>query len=132
MAEMTYTVEVTREGDAWIADVIDLPGARTFARNLTALHRSVREVIALVDNVRSVGDGAVTYHYVGVDDDLAQAAELGVEREALETRQRQLADEAAIRIATLTAKGYSVRDISGALKMSPGRVSQIMAARRAS
>ena len=132
MVEMTYTVEVTREGDAWIADIINVPGAHTFARNLTALHRSVREVIALVADVSSVGDEAITYSYVDVDDDLAEAAELGVEREALEARQKALAKEAANRIATLTAKGYSVRDISGALKMSPGRVSQIMAARRAS
>ncbi len=132
MVEMTYTVVVTREGNAWIADVVDLPGAHTFARNLIALYRSVREVIELVADVSFVSDGAITYSYVGVDDDLAQAAGLGVERQELEARQRELADEAALRIATLTAKGYSVRDISGALKMSQGRVSQIMAARRAS
>ena len=129
---MTYTVVVAREGNAWIADVVDLPGAHTFARNLIALYRSVREVIELVADVSFVSDGAITYSYVGVDDDLAQAAGLGVERQELEARQRELADEAALRIATLTAKGYSVRDISGALKMSQGRVSQIMAARRAS
>jgi hypothetical protein len=128
---MTYTVEVTREGDAWIADVVGLAGAHTFARNLTALHRSVREVIELVADVPVVPLGSIEYHYVNVDDEFAQAADLGVEREALEARQKQLADEAALRIATLTANGYSVRDISGALKMSPGRVSQIMSERRA-
>ena len=43
-----YWVNVTRERDAWLADVPDVPGAHTFARSLSALQRSVREVIVLM------------------------------------------------------------------------------------
>ncbi|HEY5320371.1 MAG TPA: hypothetical protein VIJ76_05800 [Galbitalea sp.] len=122
---MTYTVDVTREGDAWMADVIELPGAHTFARNLVALHRSVREVIGLVADLPELSGDEITYNYVDVDSELADAAKLGEQRRELEARQRGLAVEAARRIAVLTSKGYSVRDISGVLGMSPGRVSQI-------
>ena len=127
MAEVIYTVEVTREDDAWIADVIDLPGAHTFARNLTALDAAVHEVIQLVTDAP---DGAeqpsMHYVYLNVGDDFRSAAALGDEREEVEARQRQLGVAAAIHASKLAAAGYSVRDISGALRMSPGRVSQIL------
>jgi predicted RNase H-like HicB family nuclease len=51
VSERTYPVVVTREGDAWLADVPDLPGAHTWAKNLPGLDRSVREVIALVEDL---------------------------------------------------------------------------------
>ena len=43
----TYRVMATREDDAWLADVPELPGAHTFARTLPALDKAVREVIVL-------------------------------------------------------------------------------------
>ncbi|GAB3950145.1 hypothetical protein GCM10029976_084380 [Kribbella albertanoniae] len=43
----TYRVHVTREGDQWLADVPELDGASTYAGNLTALDRYVREVVVL-------------------------------------------------------------------------------------
>jgi hypothetical protein len=130
MVEMTYTVDVTREGDAWIADVVGLPGAHTFARNLAALHRSVQEVIGLVADLPEPRGEQITYNYVDVDSELADAAKVGEQRRELGAQQRGLAVEAARRIAVLTSKGYSVRDISGVLGMSPGRVSQITTASR--
>lgn len=45
--EQIYRVIVTREGDAWLADVPELEGAHTFARTLPALDRAVREVVVL-------------------------------------------------------------------------------------
>jgi predicted RNase H-like HicB family nuclease len=127
MAQVIYTVEVLRENDAWIADVVDLPGAHTFARNLTSLDEAVHEVIALVaDLPEDAGRPVVRYVYGGVDETFLEAARLGDEREHLETRQRELHVAAALTVSKLASAGYSVRDIGGALRMSPGRVSQIM------
>lgn len=44
---MTYDVLVTREGGQWLADVPELEGTHTFARNLPALDRAAREAIVL-------------------------------------------------------------------------------------
>lgn len=44
-----YQVHVTREGDQWLADVPELEGTQTYAPNLTALDRYVREAIVLAD-----------------------------------------------------------------------------------
>ncbi|QEO14987.1 hypothetical protein FLP10_11600 [Agromyces intestinalis] len=124
---MSYTVEVTREGDAWIADVIDLDGAHTYARNLTALDEAVHEVIALVTDAADDDERPdLHYVYVGVDAEFTRAAELGEARDAAERRQRDLNAATATTAAKLAAAGYSVRDIAGVLKMSPGRVSQIL------
>ncbi len=125
MAPMTYTVEVTRDGDAWVADVRNLPGAHTFARNLPTLFSSVDEVIRLVTNLPDNTSIDVSYTFA-TDDELVQtAADLGIRREQAQVMHDQLADEAQANIAQLTDHGYSVRDISGLLHMSPGRVSQI-------
>lgn len=127
---MTYTVEVTREDDAWIADVPDLPGAHTFARNLTTLDAAVREVILLVlDAPDDAPAPDVRYVYLNVTQEFLDAAALGDEREQVDDRRRQLGVAAAAHAAKLAEEGYSVRDISGALRMSPGRVSQILHAR---
>ena len=69
MAEVTYTVEVTREGDAWIADVTNLAGAHTYAKSLTALHAAAEEVIRLVADLGDDHQITVTYSYENVDDD---------------------------------------------------------------
>lgn len=130
MAEVKYEVEVNREGDAWIADVVNLPGAHTFARNLTALDGSVREVIRLVEDAADDAEILLTYRYLNVDELARGAADAGERRENLEAEQRRLVVESLIHVAKLTEAGYSVRDISGLLRMSPGRVSQIMASVR--
>jgi predicted RNase H-like HicB family nuclease len=122
---MNYRVDVTREGDAWIADVPDLPGAHTFARNLVALNQAVREVIGLVADLPENAPIDVTYTYRGVDDMFLEATRLGEARAELEVESTQLKSQADMSVRLLTEHGYSVRDISHALRMSPGRVSQI-------
>ena len=124
---MKYEVEVTSESDAWIADVVNLAGAHTYARNLVALDTAVQEVIRLVGDLDDETPLEINYRYLNVDELALEAAGVGDRREALETEQRRLGLESVIHVAKLTKAGYSVRDISGLLKMSPGRVSQIMA-----
>src|SRR5947207_1472648 len=43
----SYRVVVTREDTHWLADVPELHGAHTYARNLPTLDQAVREVIVL-------------------------------------------------------------------------------------
>lgn len=124
---MTYTVEVTREDDAWIAQVVDLPGAHTFARNLTQLDAAVVEVIELVADLPEDGPRPeIKYAYVGVPEVVVAAARIGERRQDLEQQQQLLLMDALLSAQQLADAGYSVRDISGVLQMSPGRVSQIL------
>ncbi|BCJ65119.1 type II toxin-antitoxin system HicB family antitoxin [Polymorphospora rubra] len=60
-----YRVIVTREDDAWLADVPDLPGTQTFARNLPSLDANVREAIALTEDLPEGAevDLAISYEY---------------------------------------------------------------------
>lgn len=51
MSDKMYRVVVTRERGAWLADVPELAGAHTFARNIPGLDMSVREVIATVEDL---------------------------------------------------------------------------------
>lgn len=125
---MSYTAEVTRENDAWIATVVDLPGAHTFAKNLTALDAAVREVISLVAELGDDIPIEVDYRYLNLDATALEAAQLGERRKALLAQQNRLGLEAVVRAEALIKAGYSVRDISGLLAMSPGRVSQITSA----
>ncbi len=54
----TYRVQVTREDGRWLADVVGLRGAHTYARTLATLERYVREVIVLAaDLEESMAEG---------------------------------------------------------------------------
>lgn len=129
---MTYTVEVTREGDAWIADVVNLPGAHTYAKNIPALRDAVVEVIRLVADLGEDEALDVSYDYRGVEPLAFETAKLGTRRVSVEQEQKALLTESAVKVAQMTEAGYSVRDIAGLLRMTPGRVSQIMATARVS
>ncbi|MHB1173328.1 MAG: hypothetical protein ACYCZY_12765 [Lacisediminihabitans sp.] len=90
----------------------------------------MREVIGLVADLPDDGTISVTYTYLNVDEYTPRAAELGEHRSELHAEQKRTLIEASIYIATPTGRGYSVRDVSGLLQMSPGRVSQIMLSQR--
>jgi predicted RNase H-like HicB family nuclease len=60
---IAYRVIVTREDDAWLADVQDLEGAHTWAMSLPALHENIREVITLAAQLPD--DARVTYTVEG-------------------------------------------------------------------
>lgn len=125
----TYDVTVTREDDAWIADVEGLAGAHTFGRNLVTLAGNIQEVIGLVLDRPADERFDVRLRFEGVDADFLEAAQLGGERLELERREAELAGRVAELAGRLARSGWSVRDISGALRISPGRVSQIVGTR---
>ena len=120
-----YVVTVTREDDAWTAVVQGLPGAVTYARNLTALYANVEEVIRLVEDIDDHVPIDPRYVFEGLDTDASMARELAKERGELEERRSNLNAATRSVILVLQAKGYSVRDIAGLLDITPGRVSQL-------
>jgi len=122
---MMYTVRVSREGSAWLASVDEMVGVQTYARNLVALDREVREALRVYLDVENEIGFEFDYIYENIDEETARAVEIGQQRVAIEREQARLALEAAREIVILERKGFSVRDISGILRMSPGRVSQI-------
>jgi len=123
-----YAVEVTREGDTWIADVLDVPGAHTDARTVSTLLKRIQEVIGLVLDRPEDEVFDVALNFVGVDEEFAAAAQLGEERAQLEASQKALAAKSVETAKRLARAGWSVRDIGGAMRMTPGRVSQILTA----
>ena len=122
---MKYTIRVSREGSAWLASVDEMVGVQTHARNLVALDRDVREALGVFLDVDDEADFEFDYIYENIDEETARAVEIGQQRIAVEREQARLAVESAREILILESKGFSVRDISGILRMSPGRVSQI-------
>jgi hypothetical protein len=122
---MKCEVRVTREGSSWLADVPAVAGASTFAGNLLALDIAVREVLSLLLDVDDESSFELEYDYTNVDSDLLAAVDLGKRRAAIEVEQAVIAAACSEKITALARHGYSVRDISGVLHMSPGRVSQI-------
>lgn len=122
---MSYTVEVTREGDNWLATVLGLEGAHTYAGNLKALDEAVLEVIQLVEDLPDDAPVEFRYEFKDVDQVIIDAAAFGARRQALEEQQARMKVELSGWISKLLVSGYSVRDVAGLLGISPGRVSQI-------
>ncbi|AMM18921.1 hypothetical protein AX769_00670 [Frondihabitans sp. PAMC 28766] len=127
MSTKQFSVEVTREGDAWLADVTNLPGAHTYARSYSALHRNVDEVIRLVANLDDEQVFGVTYRFGDFDPQFARLAEIGERRAALEEANRELVLE-TIQAVVFLRDRYSVRDLAKAVGLTPGRISQILTA----
>ena len=133
MAAMTpraFRVVVTREDGQWLADVPDLQGAHTFARNLPSLDQAVREVVVLAADLpdEAMPELVLDYDYHTGDPEL-DATALEVRR--LRRQAGDLAATAAARTgevaARLVARGLSVRDVAALLGISPQRVSQLTA-----
>lgn len=130
-----YQVTVTREGDAWLADVAELEGAHTYARTLPALDRAVREVVVMATDRPDEDMPALrlAYDYRTGDPDIdVTATEIRILREQAD----QLAATATARTGTAAAllvnRGFSVRDVAAILGISPQRVSQLTGTTKAS
>jgi len=120
-----YEVIVTREDGAWLADVPAVPGAHTFARTLTGLRRSVREVIIVMDDLPDGDAVAMVFRFDVEDETVAAAARLGQERRAIAAREADVIAGTARSVGDLIEHGYSVRDAAELLNITAGRVSQL-------
>ncbi len=130
MSEHEYRVVVTREGDAWLAEVPSLPPAHTDARNLTTLDRYVREVIVLAadlpDNVMDELQLDWEFHTgdTEMDEELAALRRHRTDADRLRSAVELETSEAARR---LQRRGFSVRDTGTLLGVSPARAQQLLA-----
>ena len=122
---MKFVFRITREGQSWLAEVPTVPGAATFAGNLIALELAVREVLSLLLDIEDESVFEFEFEFSNVGEEMLAAVELGKRREELEREQKEIMTASARFIQELSKEGYSVRDLSGILHMSPGRVSQI-------
>ncbi len=125
-----YNVLVTREGDAWLADAVDVPGAHTWAKNLPTLDHDIREAIALAEDLPegAEADLSIAYAYRTGDDNLdmlSQAVRLARARISRELREIEKATADAVRQMVDGPAHLSVRDAAALLDISPQRVSQL-------
>ena len=123
-----YQVIVTREDDAWLADVPALEGTHTWAKNLPTLDRNVREAIALAENLPNGAEEGLwlTFEYQTGDPLLdVEAAEVRAARLELAERETRVAIRTTALIQELTGRGYSVRDTARLAGVAPQRVSQV-------
>lgn len=121
-----YEVIVTREGGSWLADVPTVPGAHTFARSLSGLARSVREVIILMADLDDGATPTLTFTYEVSDEVVQEAAAVGRERRETRELEEALMAHTSSAAARLAHEGYSVRDAAALLGLTPGRVSQLL------
>jgi len=124
MADMSYSVLVTREGDNWLADVPAVAGAHTFARSLDGLAKSVREVVILMAELGGDADVQLDFHYDVDDDTVGEAERLRRLRAAMLIQEAELVSATA-RVASDLTRSYSVRDTAAMLGLTAGRISQI-------
>ncbi|SPT53693.1 Uncharacterised protein [Actinomyces bovis] len=122
----TYTATVTREGEAWLAECDQEPTAHTWATTLTALRREIADAIILAADLPD--DVSVTVRLTagdGVNDAVARAIELGNRRADLRAAENALRDDTLATVHDLLGAGWSVRDVAGAVGLTPGRIAQI-------
>jgi hypothetical protein len=126
---MSYHVNVTREGDQWLAEVPGMAGAHTYAGNLVALDQRVREVIALVEDLPEGSEPGLdlAWDYTAVGEEIVAAARVGEEHRRIEAARRADTERIRAEIKRL-AQRYSTRDIAGLLHVTPGYVSQVTTA----
>lgn len=128
MSDRTYQVEVTREGNAWLANVRGLAGAHSYARTLPALVKAVREVVVLAADLPDEAIDMVrldwTFHTGNslLDEETSRVRALRAEAEHI-TAQASAQTAAAAR--RLVDSGMSVRDAAVLLGVSPQRISQV-------
>lgn len=129
MSERTYRVVVTREDGAWLADVPDLEGTHTYARNLPALDQSVREVIAMVEGLPEGAEAGlkVAYEYHTGHPELDKAAaQLRAMRDRVRIEEQRVAQQ-TVELAKemVTIHSMSVRDAAALIGVAPQRISQV-------
>lgn len=149
----TYRASVRWDGKQWLADVIDLPGAHTYARTVDSLRKRLREVVVLMADLPdsalddpeafhvSLDYTAVVHETVGQAsrpaapgyDELARIVD---ERDALRAKVDELSEQLAERTAQVIERAQrlnlNLRDTADMLRLSHQRVDQIAKGRRTS
>ncbi|MDR1188949.1 MAG: helix-turn-helix domain-containing protein [Bifidobacteriaceae bacterium] len=123
-----YTVQVTREGDKWLGEVVGLAGAHTFAGSLLSLDKAIREVIALVEDLPTGAEAGLDldWDFSAVSPEAVRAGALGGQRRRHERAHRSIVTKTQQTVVQLAQSGWSHRDIAAVLGISPGRVSRVL------
>jgi hypothetical protein len=128
MSDKAYRVVVTRESDAWLADLPELPGAHTYARTLATLQKAVREVVVLAAELPddAIGDVRLEWEFHTGDDSLdAETATVRALRAKAEKMATMATEQTASVARKLVDHGESVRDAAVLLGVSAQRISQV-------
>lgn len=123
-----YTVTVTREDGHLLAEIANLRGAHTYAGNILSLEDSVREVIALIEDLPAGAEQQLNldWNFDALGPLAAEAHTLHLERARVQVAVDELARKTRTTIRALVEEGWSTRDVAGLVGTSPGRVSQIV------
>ncbi len=124
----SYTVNVTREGDNWLADVPQVEGTHTYAKSLRQLDAEVREAIAVALDLDEDAEAGLDLEYEirsGNDELDLQAAKVRRLRAAVVQTEAVLAQTTPKVVAGLLKNKQSVRDVAFQTGLSPQRISQI-------
>ncbi|MFG2046034.1 hypothetical protein ACGFIW_01220 [Micromonospora sp. NPDC048935] len=129
MSEHAYRVVVTREAGAWLADVPELDGTHTYARNLPGLDQAVREVIALTEDLPNGAEATLrlAYEYHTGDKQLDEAAaELRALRDRVRIDEQRVAQQTVLLAQEMVSRhSMSVRDAAALIGVKPQRISQV-------
>ncbi|WP_288816884.1 hypothetical protein [uncultured Varibaculum sp.] len=126
--KMIYTVQISREGDEWLATCLDYPEAIDYAKNLSALEKGIKDAIILAADLPE--DSQIQVQMTpdkNLPNSLGQALELRQQRNHLQNEQAKLQTRTREVASLLGNDGYSIRDSATALGISPGRISQLSA-----
>ncbi|MFT3944451.1 MAG: hypothetical protein QM705_11625 [Ancrocorticia sp.] len=123
---ITYDFVVTREGDQWLGECVQEPAAHTWAKTLAALQREAIDAVILAADLPD--DASPVIHLVpghGLSESMHEAIELGNWRARIRQEEADLRERTIHAVRSLSEEGYSVRDIAGAVGLTPGRITQI-------
>lgn len=126
VAEVTYTVEATRNGSWWSLQCREVPGALSQSRSLAEAKKIMPEAIAFVADVPETAVEVTVVPIVpsAAQEHLQEAARL---REIVATANSQAASESRQAAEELRKLGMTVRDIGETLGVSYQRASQLLA-----
>lgn len=124
----TYDVTVSREVDNWLAQCVQEPTAHTWAPTLAAVRAEIVDAIILAADLP---EGAVIDVRLLPDDGLPEyivrALKVGNDRMALRSAEAALRSATEESVHAMLAQGHSVRDVAGAVALTPGRIAQLSA-----
>jgi len=122
----TYTATVIKQDGYWQADVPDLPGAHAFAKTLANLRHELTDAIIVSADLDDDAKITIDFVLAGHQEDvLIEAFDLARTRHRLDLEMSALQQSTSAITAQMVGTGHSMREIAGALDITPGRVSQL-------
>lgn len=129
-AVKTYHVVAEREGHEWTASVTNAGEVHTWGRGLRHLEESVREAIALAEDLDD--ESAIGLEWTFITGDAAvdgESQRLRTRRQANHAEADDLAAETAALVSALRERGFSMRDAAKIAGISTARVGQLAASK---